>query len=181
MLQHHGFTPSPLCESNSPEHSASAKEWWDRSTLIPDFQGFHDWFSQSKFKKKLNPNTIYLIFQYHCDSHRKADGFCFLLESGAPYTIIQVLKSAELLCWNFKEKSATWGRKKSQNIPVQIIHIAGIYYWLQTGVCKALCKGDSPQPSTPRCPGAGTGLLQLPTAPPASWLSALAFWWESKF
>lgn len=31
------------------------------------------------------------------------------------------------MCWNFKEKNATWGRKKSQKIPAQIINIVGIY------------------------------------------------------
>lgn len=95
-------------------------------------------------------------------------------------------KTAELLCWNFEEKSATWGRKKSQNIPVQIINIAGIHYWLQMGVCP-LSKWHSPQPSTRAaasplhwgsgCCGAGAGLLQHPTAPCASWLPAIAFWW----
>lgn len=36
-------------------------------------------------------------------------------------------KTAELLCWNVKERNATWGRKKSQKIPAQIINVGGIY------------------------------------------------------
>lgn len=161
MLQHHVFTLSPLCESNSPENSAPPKEWWDRSILISNFQGFCDWFLQSKKKNKTK--SKYHLFNI---SVVKLMNFVSSWNQELLMQWYRLSKTAELLCRNFKEKSATWGRKKSQNIPVQIINIRGIYYWLQRGVYKALGEGDSPQPGTPCCPGA-VALMRRGRAPPA--------------